>query len=44
MAFDAQYKIVKLTLLTYLLNGLGLCLECHFLGLGLENAGLETDM
>jgi len=32
LAFDAQYKIVILTLLTYSLTGLGL---------GLENAGLE---
>ena len=33
LTFDPQYKIVILTLLTYLLSGIGL---------GLEDAGLEA--
>lgn len=52
LAFDAQYRIVTLNLITYFFSGIGLGFENHLLclialknhwrlGLSLENAGLE---
>jgi len=41
LAFDAQYKNVILTLLTYFPSGLGFNLKDHWSGLGFENVGIK---